>query len=365
MFEQQQHFVDLHENGDPKSWLSGEDLSSPTRQRPPSFSVSNGNGNGNGNGSNFDKVLYKNLVEMVPLIESLMDRRTNPSFTRRASLIYTKTPSRESLNKKISEPKGRKTAQSIPGKKRRDLGDNDPNKNACADEFSMFSSRASAVEKDREELIILHEQVESLQKKLSEKEKLLKSTETSIDQMTLVNAKLDELKRQAAEKDSLIKSAHLQLSDAKIKLADKQAALEKLQWEASMSNRKAEKLQEDIDSMEREVSAFMLLLEGLTKNDSKPYAEDYDAIPYHFDQLPSMDDMNEREMQEMEVAREAYISAIAAAKENQDEESLAIAAEARLRLQSFVLRTKVPVPALAYSIFIDKKKKKRKCEFLT
>lgn len=44
-------------------------------------------------------------------------------------------------------------------------------------------------------------------------------------------------------------------------------------------------------------------------------------------------------MQKLEAAREAYVAAVAAAKEKQDEESLAAAASARLHLQSFALRT--------------------------
>lgn len=40
----------------------------------------------------------------------------------------------------------------------------------------------------------------------------------------------------------------------------------------------------------------------------------------------------------MEEAREAYIAAVAVAKEKQDEESMATAACARLHLQSFVFR---------------------------
>ncbi|KAF8399665.1 hypothetical protein HHK36_015536 [Tetracentron sinense] len=344
MFEQQ-HFVDLDNNGssgDPKSWLSGEDQSSP----PPFQRTLSSLSNGNESNSNFDRLLYKNLVEMVPLVESLMDRRANTSFTRHASLIYTKTPSRESYSKKITEPKGRKAAQSIPARKRRDLGDKDLGKNGsrdiqdtCADDFSIFSSRASAVEKDKEELIMLREQLEDLQKKLLEKDELLKLAETSKNQMTAVHARLDELKRQAAEKDSLIKSAHLQLSDAKIKLADKQATMEKLQWEAMTSNGKVGKLQEDLDSIQGEISSYMLLFEGLTKNDSTGYAEDYDITPYYLDQLPHMDDLDEMEMQKMEEARDAYIAAVSAAKEIQDEESLAIAVDARLHLQSFIFRT--------------------------
>lgn len=71
-----------------------------------------------------------------------------------------------------------------------------------------------------------------------------------------------------------------------IKLADKQAALEKTQWEAITSKQKVEKLQNDIDSVQGEFSSFMLLLNGLTKNNSTKHAEDYDVASYHFDHLP-------------------------------------------------------------------------------
>ena len=121
---------------------------------------------------------------------------------------------------KITEPKGRNATQSIPTKKRRDPGDKDHSKNASnnfdAESFSSFSSRASAAEKDREELVMLKEQVEDLQKKISEKDELLKSAEISKNQMNAVQVKLDELKHQAEEKDSLIKSTQRKLSDAKV-----------------------------------------------------------------------------------------------------------------------------------------------------
>ncbi|XP_059642570.1 protein MICROTUBULE BINDING PROTEIN 2C isoform X2 [Cornus florida] len=355
-----QHFVDLHDNagfGDPNSWLSGEDhhhhhhhhSSSSSALHQTQSSVSNAT---TASASNVDRVLFNDLVEIVPLVQSLIERKANSSFTRRGSVIYTKTPSRDSLSKKLTDQKGKNASQSIPTKKRRDHGDKDQgnNQDGCADSFSIFSSRALPSEKDREELTALREQVEDLQRKLSEKDELLKSAEISKNQMTSVHAKLDELKHQAAEKDSLIKSIQLQLSDAKIKLADKQAALEKIQWEAMTSNGKVEKLQEDLDSMKGDISSFMLLFEGLTKNDSTVSSEDYDVTPYHLDYLPqivssipsppALDDLDELEMQEMEKAREAYIAAVAAAKEKQDEDSIAVAASARLHLQSFVFRSK-------------------------
>ena len=70
-----------------------------------------------------------------------------------------------------------------------------------------------------------------------------------------------------------------------IKLADKQAALEKLQWESMTSNKMVEKLQEDLDTIQEEMSSFMLLFEGLSKNDYTQSAEDYDITPYHSDHL--------------------------------------------------------------------------------
>lgn len=47
--------------------------------------------------------------------------------------------------------------------------------------------------------------------------------------------------------------------------------------------------------------------------------------------------MDELDLKKMEEARNAYVDAVAAAKENQDDESLVAAASARLYLQSFVM----------------------------
>ncbi|TXG51657.1 hypothetical protein EZV62_024181 [Acer yangbiense] len=338
MFEAQQ-LVDLQDNS--ASWLSAEDNSSPTHRRIPPSLANSGTAN-----SNVDRVLFNDLVQMVPLIESLIDRNTRSSFTRRGSMVYTKTPSRESLSKKVTDPKGRNVAQSLPPKKKKDHGDKDIDKNANnyqdPESFAIFSSRAVASEKEKKELVALREQVEDLQRTILEKDELLKSAESSKSQMNAVHLKLDELKRQAAEKDSLIKSIQLQLSDAKIKLADRQAALEKLQWEAMTANKKVEKLQEELDSKQEEISSFVQLFEGLNKNDSTMNVDDdYDITPYHLDHLPDIDELNDAEIQEMEEAREAYIAAIGAAKEKQDEESIAAAINSRLYLQSFVFRSKI------------------------
>lgn len=120
---------------------------------------------------------------------------------------------------KVNEPKVRNAAQSIPAKKRRDTGDkeqgrNESGSNQDADNFSIYSSRGLAAE--REESVLLRGQVEDLQRKLLEKEELLKSAEVLKNQMNSVHAQVEELKHEASQKDSFIKSIQIQLSDAKV-----------------------------------------------------------------------------------------------------------------------------------------------------
>ncbi|KAL3824708.1 hypothetical protein ACJIZ3_020737 [Penstemon smallii] len=327
----QQHLLDLRENSgfgsDPKSWLSGDDLSRTLSSLSAAAATASAAGT-------VDRVLFNDLVEMVPLVQSLIDRKANTSFTRRGSMIYTKTPSRESIYKKAA---GRRAT--LPTKNNRDPGEKDQNNpDGCADNFSILSSRSLLPDKDREELMTLRDQIEGLKGQLSEKEELLKSAELSKHEMASLHTKFDELENEAAEKDSMIKSTQLQLSDLKIKLADKQAAVEKLQWEVMTSNKNVGKLQEDLERVQGEVSSFVLLIEGLTRNEFSDSAGDYDVVPYSLDQSHELDYLNEMEMQKLEAAREAYIAAVLAAKEKQDEESIAAAASARHHLQSIVLK---------------------------
>ncbi|GER51807.1 movement protein binding protein 2C [Striga asiatica] len=322
MYEpKQQNFLDLPENSgfgsDPKSWLSGDDLSRTLSSLSAAAAAASATGN-------VDRVLFNDLVEMVPLVQSLIDRKANSSFTRRGSMIYTKTPSRESLYKRTAG-RSATVATKMNG---------DSIQDGCADNLTNLSSKNMLSEKDREELMTLRDQMEDLKKQLSEKEEHLKSLESSKRELAAIQTKLDEVRNEAAEKDSMIKSSQLQLSDVKIKLADERAAVEKLQWESTTSKEKVKKLQEDLDRVEGEISSFMLLLQGLANKDFPSSGGDYDYDPYPFDQNYELN--NEIDMQKLEAAREAYIAAVAAAKEKQDEASISAAANARLHLQSIV-----------------------------
>ncbi|CAO2826882.1 unnamed protein product [Amaranthus hypochondriacus] len=283
--------------------------------------------------NDMDRGLYKDLVEIVPLVQSLIDRNSNSSFTRRGSMIYTKTPSRDSRknNKNGVKSKHGDKVQGIYSK-----NDTDETRD---DQSAVLLGNMAA---EKEELNSLREQLEDLRRQLSEKDQLLKEAEAAKNKISVIQSQVNELKQFAAEKDSLTKSSQLQLNDAKIKLADRQAAVEKLQWEARTSNQKVEQLQEELDSMRSQISSLMHIFEGLSQesDDAVTFDEDYDITPYYADHLSYLDDMDENHIQKMEEAREAYIAAVAMAKEKQDEESLAAAAKARLHLQSFVFTTK-------------------------
>ncbi|KAI3885237.1 hypothetical protein MKW98_002629 [Papaver atlanticum] len=335
MYKHQQ-CSDVQDNGKSKAWLS---VSSGGKGEDESSQTSLSSEIGRTSSSNVDGVLLQNLVEIVPLVESFMDQRPKSSFNRRASVIYTKTPSKEIDSKKTTDPKGtKKAAQSVPSKKHRDcLCDHDKNKgkNAKSYELPTCNSRASTKVGDREEFIRLQERVEKLQRKLSEKDELLKSAQVSMKQMAALNADVPKMKKQVAGKDSLIGSTHLKLFGTQVKLVNKQAMLECLELEAKTSNRKVEILQEELDSMQREISAFTLLFEVLKQNNSTSYVVS-DTVP-DLDQLPYIDDIDENKMLQMEEVRKAYVAAVSTAKENQDEESVVLAAKMRLRLQSLVL----------------------------
>lgn len=70
-----------------------------------------------------------------------------------------------------------------------------------------------------------------------------------------------------------------------VKLADQQAALEKLEWEAKTSNRKVEELQDEFISMDLEITALMQIFEELSKNSSAVPPDDKITSFHYFEQV--------------------------------------------------------------------------------
>ncbi|WVZ65289.1 hypothetical protein U9M48_014683 [Paspalum notatum var. saurae] len=193
-------------------------------------------------------------------------------------------------------------------------------------------------QKQKEEIAALQEQLNGLQRKLLEKDEALRSAENLISRTSAANEAVDGLRSQLSEKESLIESAGSELHSAKIMLAEKQAALEKLEWEAKVSNRKVEELQVDVASMDSEVSALMKLFRQLTENDRAPSPRDrYDDLSLECEPVQLDDTVVDIDIEKMEQEMSAYVSALAAAKENPTDDFMIALAEARLRLQAFVL----------------------------
>lgn len=94
-----------------------------------------------------------------------------------------------------------------------------------------------------------------------------------------------ELSNREGNSTNLKPSLKVFLLFLQVKLADKKAAVEKLEWEAMTSSKKVERLQEDLDSLQGEISSFMQFVHALTGNDStRDSAEECDVIPHSWDQ---------------------------------------------------------------------------------
>ncbi|GJM98514.1 hypothetical protein PR202_ga15535 [Eleusine coracana subsp. coracana] len=220
------------------------------------------------------------------------------------------------LHVQVPDPKVARTTRATPTKKRPQV----------------------EAQKRREELAALQEQLSGLQKKLLEKDEALRSAENLIGRISAANEAVEELRGQLSEKESLIESTGSELHGAKIMLAEKQAALEKLEWEANVSTTKVEELQVDVASMDVEVSALMKLFREISENGRAPYQRDKsDESSLECEPVQLDDAVGDIDTEKMEQEMSAYISALAAAKENPTDEFLKAVTEARLKLQAFVL----------------------------
>ncbi|KAJ3694771.1 hypothetical protein LUZ60_000148 [Juncus effusus] len=274
----------------------------------PPPSAANGDG-----GGNVDRQLYKNLVELVPLVESLVGPRVFSAYSRRAPMVYTPAPSK---SKKTDV-----TTPSTSAKKLRDISEK-------TEEFSKDQN--GNVEKYTDEIAKLREQIEDLQKKLFEKEEALKIAENSVNEMNLIHDSLNDLKFRVSEKEALLQSTNQQLNNAKVLLAEKQATLEKLEWEVEASNCKIVELQDCLNSTQFETSSLTYLFEKLCENDPTE-AEDFDTPSFG-----SHEKDGEMNNERLEEEMKTYLAALNAAKENQTEEYLNAAFEARSRVCSFI-----------------------------
>lgn len=119
-----------------------------------------------------------------------------------------------------SDLKSVRSPQSTSAKKRRDPGDvaKKGTSDSNGDNGSVVPLSLSGAEnKPKDEVAVLREQIEDLQKKLLEKEEALRSAESSVSEMNAAYATIDELRRLVTDKEALIRFTNSQLHDAKVK----------------------------------------------------------------------------------------------------------------------------------------------------
>lgn len=332
-----------------------------------------------------DKELYKNLIEMIPIVDSFMESRANKSYAHQGTLVFTPKPPRDvSSSQKTLERKGVKTPATRCGKKQRTpkVGEVDnckknimENEDYFVDEAQPDSTRSSApdrenlsngnkyeplISENRIELLRLQSQIEELQKKLVEKEELLKSSEGYAIQIETMQVKLEELQQQNQEKDSLIKSAHLQLCHKKNELADVKSLLRKAEEESQASKQKAQKLQDDLNGLQGQIAAVVSFFEILEEKspvnkteevhsyedpdvDHSLLSHDSQLNGHHKEGIEDEEFMASYEadktvMEAMEQARKGYLEAVIAARKDPCEKTLSVAADLRLQLQQLLLK---------------------------
>ncbi|MCO5600755.1 hypothetical protein L7F22_054870 [Adiantum nelumboides] len=333
-------------------------------------------------GNSVDKLLYHNLVEMIPLVESFMqDQQTTKSFPRHASLVYTPTPSREAwpFKKPLDHSnKGKPGRGQLVSSKRAELResslwDNTENmahdEHIYAEEIPLLpypsSQRANRGAPPTSETIHLRRQVQQLEQKLSDKECQLQAAEKTAQQFHLqLNAAIDRLQSQIQQKDQAIQNVQNQLFERQLEVVSLQSLVKKSEVNVQASSMKAASLEEELDGLRSQVGALFFLVQsqilGFAEDavvetaqvdeESLPAVEETaieEPISSNEIDMPTMVDRQADEMhspeddcleeEHIEEIRKKYVAALLDARENPSDEMMSIVAELRMQLHALVM----------------------------
>lgn len=328
-----------------------------------------------------DKVLYQNLVEMIPLVETLMDQQNSKSFPRHASLIYTPTPSRDSLMlKKAVEPKGKRSRSQLVRGKRGEVKDGFFWENAenmyldsretYPEEIPMLSFPTdhqvdqNAVNKDI--IVRLQGQIEQLEQKLEEKDNQLQAAENSTQQVDLLRLQtnVEDLQKKIASKEQECQKALSQLSEKQHEVAALQSLLEKAEADLEASNLNVAKVQDELGNLQCQVATFLLQMQRIsssldndrvddrpetfpeTATSSKDNRQGAQVVAARTQDQASVAETQVSETQgsdteHVEVTRRKYLASLIAARENPTEGVLLLVSELRAQLQTYVMQPDV------------------------
>lgn len=178
-----------------------------------SFRGSKAMSEGNGLSPEVDPALYRNLVEMIPLMESFMEQQgaRTSMFGHQASMIYTPAPLRESLYKPYESPmkvrKGIHTPKRTPDREVSRKLNREESKEECRWEESENILRRiegdTAQEDSSKATRYLLVEIEELKQKLWEKDCLLETIGQRSNQILEPHSShTDDVSQKLWEKDA-------------------------------------------------------------------------------------------------------------------------------------------------------------------
>ncbi|MCO5607877.1 hypothetical protein L7F22_062079 [Adiantum nelumboides] len=307
-----------------------------------------------------DKVLYQNLVEMIPLVETLMDQHNNKSFPRHASLIYTATPSRDPLMlKKAVEQKGKRGHNQFVRARKGEVKDGFFWENAESryldgretypEEIPMLSFPTdhqvdqNAVNKDI--IARLQGQIEQLEQKLQERDNHLPVTsdQNSIQQGELLclQENLEKLQSRIALKEQEAQQALNRLSARQHEVASLQSLLQKAQADLEASNSNVTKVQTELDNLQCQVASFILEMQRISlvlDPEDPEHGLSAVSAPWSEEDGHMIASQARKSDGDVELTRRKYLACLIAARESPTEEVLFLVAELRAQLQHFLMQ---------------------------
>eukprot|EP00249_Psilotum_nudum_P023597 c28934_g2_i2 orf=324-1340(+) len=284
----------------------------------------------------------------------------NKSFSRRASLIYTPTPSRLGTENPAKGKRNRQLFQSKTGDMKDSVFWDDSedqssgNRGTHPEEIQMvecLNDAAAGNFVSKTEVLQLQSQIEQLEGKLQEKEKLLLAAEDNAKQIDYqLQQKVQEFQKDLLHKNQQIQDVHMELSGKQQEIATIHSILERAEANALESKRKALGIEEELNGLRCKVAVLLFQLENTQVESSSDYDGPVCDLPEQSaglsmalkGQIKAEEQadwkLDEVELEHMESVRWKYVETIVAARENPGEELLLQAAELRAQLQAFLLR---------------------------
>lgn len=277
-----------------------------------------------GDGVDINMDLYHNLVDMFPLMQTIMEGREDRQHSNvqhHASMVYTRTPLRDTQPKKITD-----RLDSGRSCKNRGKAKSQDNHNMVRrvqeeeEEDVSWSPRSDSPTP----ITSLRSRIEELQGQLADRDAIVDGLQQNSEAILLART-IKELQSELAEKDLMWALTREKLLQREEEIYGMHQLLKRAEEKQAGLKDK----EEEVQALNCEVAALRCQMEKLSNHTNTRIEAG----------IQEQQDLNtKKDTIEIEVASKMYMAAIVAAKHSPVEESLALVGELRMQLQSFLLR---------------------------